>query len=59
MSRFRKPEASCSLSYVEYSPNTTTSNNIYTHKYIQDMYPKMRLLEDTKGGRKEGKEDSE
>jgi hypothetical protein len=36
---------------VEYRPNT--------YKYIQKMYPKVGLVEETKGERKEGKKDSE
>jgi hypothetical protein len=27
----------------------------YTHKYIQNTFPKVGLLEETKGGGKEGK----
>jgi hypothetical protein len=55
LARFRKPKAVCFLSYVEYRPNTNTSNIICTYKYIQNMYPKVGLLEETKRGRKEEK----
>jgi hypothetical protein len=52
-------KAACSLSYAEYRPNTNTSNiYIYTCKYIQNMYTKVGLVEETKGGGK-GKKDSE
>jgi hypothetical protein len=40
-------------------PKTNTSNIIYTYKYIQNMYPKMEMVEETKGGGKDGKKDSE
>jgi hypothetical protein len=43
----------------EYKLTTNASNIIYTHKYIQHMYPKVGLLEETKGGGKEGKKDGE
>jgi hypothetical protein len=33
--------------------NTNTSIIICIHKYIQDMFPKVRVLEETKGGGKE------
>jgi hypothetical protein len=32
---------------------------MYTQKYIQSMYPKEELVEETKGGGREGKKDSE
>jgi hypothetical protein len=44
---------------VEYRPNTNISNIIYTKKYIQNMYPKVGLVQKTKGGGKEEKEDGE
>jgi hypothetical protein len=53
LARFRKPKASCFLSYVEYKPNTNRNNIIYTYKYIQNMYPKVGLIVETKGGGKE------
>jgi hypothetical protein len=56
LARFRKPKAACSLSYVEYRPNTNTSNIISIYKYIQNMYSKVELVKETKGG---GKNDSE
>jgi hypothetical protein len=59
LARFRKSKVTCFLSYVEYKRNTNTRNIIYTYKYIQNMYPKVGLVEVTKGGGKEGKKDSE
>jgi hypothetical protein len=56
---FRKPKAICSLSCVEYKPNTNISNIIYTYKYIQNMYPKVGLVVETKEGGKEEKNNSE
>jgi hypothetical protein len=53
--RFRKPKAICFISYVEYRPNTNTSNIIYTYKYIQNMNQKVGLIEETKGGGKTGR----
>jgi hypothetical protein len=44
---------------VEYRPNTNISTIIYTFKNIQNMYPKGRLVEETKGRGKERKKDSE
>jgi hypothetical protein len=40
LARFRKPKVACFLSYVGYRSNTSTSNIIYTYKYIQNLYPK-------------------
>jgi hypothetical protein len=57
LARFRKPKATCLLSYVEQRPNTNTSIT-HTKKHTQSMYPKARLAEKTKGGRKEGKKGS-
>jgi hypothetical protein len=31
-------------------PNIDTRIIIYTYKYIQDIFPKVELLEETKGG---------
>jgi hypothetical protein len=39
---------------VDDRPNTNTSIITYTYKYIQNIFPKVGLLEETKGGRKEG-----
>jgi hypothetical protein len=39
--------------------NTNTSFIIYTYKYIPNMFPKARLLEETKGGEKEENKDRE
>jgi hypothetical protein len=36
----------------KYRPNTNTSNIVYAQKYIQSMYPKVGLVEETKGGGK-------
>jgi hypothetical protein len=44
---------------VEYRPQTNTSNIIYPYKYMQNMDPKVGLVEEPKGGGKEGKKDSE
>jgi hypothetical protein len=49
---------SCFLSYVEYRPNANTNSTVHTYKYVQSMYPKVGLLEETKRGKKEGKKDS-
>jgi hypothetical protein len=43
---------------VTYRPNTKASNIIDTQIYIQSIYSKMRLVEETKGGGKELKKDS-
>jgi hypothetical protein len=59
LASIRKPKATCFLSYVEYRPNTNISTIIYTFKNIQNMYPKGRLVEETKGRGKERKKDSE
>jgi hypothetical protein len=56
--RFRKPKVACFLSYVEYRPNTNASNIIDIYTYTQNMYPKVGLVEETKGEGKEGKKDS-
>jgi hypothetical protein len=59
LARFRKPKATCFLSYVEYRSNINISNIIYTYKYIQNICPKVELVEETKRRGKEGKKDSE
>jgi hypothetical protein len=41
---------------VEDGSNTNISVVIHTYKYIQNMFPKVGLLEETKGG---GKEESD
>jgi hypothetical protein len=62
LARFRRPKATCFLSYMEYSPNTNTSNIIERkrerERKIQSTYPKVGLIEETKGGGKEGKNNS-
>jgi hypothetical protein len=55
LARLRKPKAACFPSYVKYRLKTNTTNIIYTHKYIQNMYSKMELTEETKEGGKGGK----
>jgi hypothetical protein len=55
LARCRKARVICFLSYVEFRPNTSTSIIIYTYKYIQNMYLKVGLVEETKGEGKEGK----
>jgi hypothetical protein len=40
---------------VEDRPNASTNIIIYSYKYIQNVFPKVGLLEETKGGGKEGK----
>jgi hypothetical protein len=62
LAKFRKPKATHFLSFVEYDTNihnVSTSNITYTSKCIQSVYPKVGLVEETKGGRKEGKKNSE
>jgi hypothetical protein len=44
---------------VEDRYNKNTSIIIYTYEYIQDMFPKVGLLEETKGGEKDEKNDRE
>jgi hypothetical protein len=56
VSQFRKLKSTCFLSYVEYRPNTNLSNVTYTYRYIQNMYPQVGVIEETKGG---GRKDSE
>jgi hypothetical protein len=40
---------------VEYRHYTNTNNIVYTYKYVQNLYPKLGLVEEAKGGGKEGK----
>jgi hypothetical protein len=56
LARFRKTKVTCFLSYVGDRRNTNISIIICTYKYIQNMLPKMGLLE-TKGREKEEKND--
>jgi hypothetical protein len=53
LARFRKIKVTCFLSYVEHISNTNTSIIFYTYKYIQTLFPKVGLLEETKEGGKE------
>jgi hypothetical protein len=55
LARFRKSKATCFLSYVVYRPNTNMSNIIDNYKYIQNTYPKVGLVEETKEEKKERK----
>jgi hypothetical protein len=57
VSQVQKDKITCFLSYVENRSNTSTSIIIYTCKNIQNMFPKVGLLEETKGGGKEEKND--
>jgi hypothetical protein len=41
------------MTYVEDRSNINTSINIYACKYVQNTFPKVRLLEETNGGGKE------
>jgi hypothetical protein len=47
------------VSHVWERANTNTSIIIYTYKHIQNMFVKVGLLEETKGGGKEEKNDIE
>jgi hypothetical protein len=58
LARFRKPKAACFLS-CGIQAQYNISNIIYTYKYTQTMYPKVGLVEETKGRREEGKKDRE
>jgi hypothetical protein len=49
VSQFRKTKTRCDFSYVEHRPNINTGEIICTYKYIQSMYPKMRLVKETTG----------
>jgi hypothetical protein len=57
--RFRKTKVIHVLSYAEDRTNTNANIIMYTYKYIQNMFPKVGLLEDTKGRGKQEKNDSE
>jgi hypothetical protein len=59
LARLRRPKVTCFLSYVKYRPNTNTSNIIYTHKYVEYIHSKVRPVEETKGGGKEGEKDND
>jgi hypothetical protein len=58
LARFRKIKFMRFLSYMENKSNTNTSIIIYTYKYIQNTFPKVGLLEKTKGKGKEEKSNS-
>jgi hypothetical protein len=45
LDRFRKTKVACFLLYVEDTANTNISIIIYTYKYVQNMFPKVGLLE--------------
>jgi hypothetical protein len=59
LARFRKTKVTCSLSYVEDRSNTNTSVIIFTYKHTQNIFPKVELLQETKGVGKEDKNDRE
>jgi hypothetical protein len=59
VARFWKPKASCYLSYEVYSPNINMSSITYAYNHMQNMYPKVALVEETNGGGKVWKKDSE
>jgi hypothetical protein len=44
---------------VEDRSNTNTSIIVHIYTYIQNMFPEVGLLEETKGGEKEEKSDRE
>jgi hypothetical protein len=44
---------------VEYRSNKNSRNITYTYKYMQNMFAKVGLVEETKEGGKEGKKDNE
>jgi hypothetical protein len=46
--RYRKMKVACFLSYVENRLNTNISIMFYTYKYIENMPPKVGLLQETK-----------
>jgi hypothetical protein len=48
LARFKKTKITSFLSYVENRSNTNTSIIIYTYEYIQNMSPKVELLEETR-----------
>jgi hypothetical protein len=52
LARFRKTKVACFFSNGEERFNTNTNIIIYTYKYMQNMFPKVELLEETKGGRR-------
>jgi hypothetical protein len=58
LARFKEPKATYFFSFVEYKPDTKYKQ-YYIYKYIQTMYSNVGLTEEKKGGRKEGKKDSE
>jgi hypothetical protein len=53
LAKFRRTKVTCFLSYVEDRYNTNASLTLNLYKYIHNMFPKVGLLEETKG---EGKE---
>jgi hypothetical protein len=52
-----KKEVTCLLSYVEDRFNTNTSIIIHTYKYTQNIFPKVGLLGEMKGGGKKENND--
>jgi hypothetical protein len=55
LARFRKSKDTCFLSSVEDRCNINISIIIYTYKHILNIFPKVGLLEETKEGGKEEK----
>jgi hypothetical protein len=58
LTRFRNSKSTCFLSYVEYRPNANKQYYICIKIYTEPI-PKVGLVEETKGGGKKGKKDSE
>jgi hypothetical protein len=54
LARFRKTKVICFLLYLEHRSVTNTSVSIYTYKYIQNMFLKVEMLEEARGGGKVG-----
>jgi hypothetical protein len=57
LATFRKTKFACFLSYVEDRANTSIKIILYTYKYIQNMFPKVGLLQKTEEGGKEDNND--
>jgi hypothetical protein len=53
VSQVQKVKGHSFLSYMEYRPNTNSSNIIHACKYIENMYSELRLVEEIKEGEKE------
>jgi hypothetical protein len=55
LARLRKIKVTCFLSCVENRSNTNINIIMCTYKYTQNMFPKVGLLEETRGGGKDQK----